>query len=119
MSKTSKGALIGFLVCGGLGFLVATVVFSQFDNVDVANYAWVGGIEYGLLAGTIGAVIGQVIGSVMAKMADQSVKSEARVERQKFCPNCGSKLPGSAKFCRECGVRMEDYTPRSGARTKG
>jgi len=48
MSKTSRGGVIGLLVGGGLGFMVVTCAFSQFDNVDVANYAFVPGILYGL-----------------------------------------------------------------------
>ena len=35
-----RAAIIGFLVCGGLGFLVLTVAYSQSDNVDVANYTF-------------------------------------------------------------------------------
>ena len=26
-----------------------------------------------------------------------------------FCPNCGERISTRAKFCSECGARLEDY----------
>ncbi len=28
---------------------------------------------------------------------------------EKFCPNCGSRLPARASFCEQCGASMSDY----------
>ena len=30
-----------------------------------------------------------------------------------FCPNCGTQLPEGKKFCRQCGVRLEDLLVQS------
>ena len=46
-----------------------------------------------------------------SKMEDYVARSETRTEKEKSCPSCGCKLPRNAKFCRECGARMEDYIP--------
>ena len=32
---------------------------------------------------------------------------------QKFCPNCGVKIPEGIKFCPECGVNIESFSLRA------
>ena len=44
-----------------------------------------------------------------AKKADYSGPLQTRVEKQKFCPNCGQQMPRHAKFCEQCGAKMGDY----------
>jgi len=31
----------------------------------------------------------------------------------RFCPNCGNQMSDNAKFCMECGAKLEDYTSGS------
>ena len=78
MRKILKGAAIGFLVAGGLGFLVVTGVFSQNRNQDMANYAFLYGILYSPLAALVGGVVGAVIGA----LADWRGKGERGVRRE-------------------------------------
>ena len=46
-----------------------------------------------------------------AKAGDSGAKSEARAQRQQFCPNCGQGMPRGAKFCDQCGAHIGDYVP--------
>ena len=32
----------------------------------------------------------------------------AETTDEKFCPNCGAKVPADAKFCTECGASLQD-----------
>jgi len=74
MNKTGHaarwGGAIGFLVGGPLAFTVVTIAYSHSDNVDVANYAWMYGIGFGLLGSIFGAVIGAIIGAVIGAVVD-------------------------------------------------
>jgi len=66
MIKTTKGAAIGSLVGGGLGFAVVTAVYSHWDYGYVSEYPWMGGVIYGVPPECfIGLVIGAVIGTVV------------------------------------------------------
>lgn len=55
--------------------------------------------------------LAETMKAVVAKAADRGATSEARDERQKFCPNCGQAMPRGAKFCDQCGARIGDYVP--------
>jgi len=35
---------------------------------------------------------------------------EAKTEKDKFCPNCGEKMSGGARFCMGCGAKLENYS---------
>ena len=37
------------------------------------------------------------------------VQIEARTEKDKFCPNCGEKMSGGARFCMGCGAKLDNY----------
>ncbi len=37
------------------------------------------------------------------------IQSAASPKREMFCPNCGEKMPGNAKFCMSCGAKIENY----------
>ena len=34
---------------------------------------------------------------------------ETSTGKEKFCPNCGNRMPGNAKFCMGCGAKIENY----------
>ncbi len=70
MSKIASGGAVGFLVGGGLVFLAVTGAYSQSDNEDVANYAFMYGIMFGPLIALVGGLIGAVIGAVVGRKAD-------------------------------------------------
>ena len=65
MSKTLKGAAIGFLVAGGLGFAVVTGVLSREHNEDFRNYAPLGGLLASPLWALVGGWIGAVVGAAL------------------------------------------------------
>ena len=65
MIKVLKGAAIGLLVAGGLGFAVATAVFSHWDYGYVSEYPWMGGVVYGVLGALVGGMIGGIVGAVV------------------------------------------------------
>ena len=46
-----------------------------------------------------------------AEAANPGARSEARAQRQQFCPNCGQVMPRGAKFCEQCGAHIGDYVP--------
>lgn len=66
----------------------------------------------GIGLGVMGAVGGTVSGVVTNSMngALQQVN-----EQPKKCPKCGSNLPNNAKFCAECGTKLENKCPKCGA----
>jgi hypothetical protein len=62
----AMGRIISFLVGGGLGFAVVTVLLSLDHNEGIRQYALVAGIVCGLPAGCfVGLVEGAVIGAVV------------------------------------------------------
>ncbi len=60
------------------------------------------GLGIGLQAA--GAMGSQVSG-IFAGMAPQNQQTSS--DAQILCPNCGNKLPSNAKFCLECGSKIE------------
>jgi hypothetical protein len=69
-NKAGCGAVIGLLVGGGLGFLVVTGAYSESDNKDVANYAFMYGIMFSPLVALVGGLVGAAIGAVVGRKAD-------------------------------------------------
>jgi ABC-type antimicrobial peptide transport system permease subunit len=67
MDKGLKGAGIGFLVGGGLGYVVAACAYGSSDNEDVSNYAFLYGIAFGSFAAIIGGMIGLLIGAALER----------------------------------------------------
>jgi hypothetical protein len=61
MDKTLKGGIIGFLVGGGLTFVLVWGLFGVSDNTDLAGVA----LSAGGVGGLVGAVIGGVIGAAV------------------------------------------------------
>lgn len=66
----------------------------------------------GIGLGVMGAVGGTVSGVVTNSMngALQQVN-----EQPKKCPKCNAILPNNAKFCMECGAKLENKCPKCGA----
>lgn len=86
------------------GFDVAEKVASNEAVGEMSNL--------GIGLGVMGAVGGTVSGVVTNSM---NGALEQVNEQQKKCPRCGANLPNNAKFCAECGTKLENKCPKCGA----
>ena len=67
------------------------------------------GLGVGTMAG-VGGAVGGMVGNMMGNVlnpADQV--SEPPVYAAMPCVNCGKPLPKQAKFCLECGAKVENH----------
>lgn len=88
------------------GFDVAEKVASNEAVGEMSNL--------GIGLGVMGAVGGTVSGVVTNSM---NGALEQINEASKKCPKCGTNLPNNAKFCLECGSKLENKCPKCGAIT--
>lgn len=86
------------------GFDVAEKVASNEAVGEMSNL--------GIGLGVMGAVGGTVSGVVTNSM---NGALEQVNEQPKKCPRCGANLPNNAKFCAECGTKLENKCPKCGA----
>lgn len=98
----TKRAQEGYTYQQERGFDVAEKVaqneaVGQFTNM---------GVGLGTMAGVGGAVGGMVGGAVNDALKDTSA-SAAGIQ----CPKCGASLPAGAKFCLECGEKIQVIAP--------
>lgn len=84
-----------------------------FDVAEkVANNEAVGEMSnLGIGLGVMGAV-GGTIGGVVTNSMNGAI--EQVNEPLKKCPKCKANLPNNAKFCLECGEKLENKCPRCG-----
>lgn len=66
------------------------------------------GLGVGLKAA---GMIGNQVGSMFDTPANTGVAPTAPQEQTVDCPQCGNKLPAGAKFCLECGTKIEVLDP--------
>lgn len=89
------------------GFDVAEKVASNEAVGEMSNL--------GIGLGVMGAVGGTVSGVVTNSM---NGALEQVNETSKKCPKCGANLPSNAKFCLECGTKLEKKCSKCGSITK-
>ena len=77
-------------------YMAQNQAIGQFSNL---------GMGLGTMMGVGGAVGSMVGGTVKNAMA--SVTNPEKTPSTKACPQCGSQMPESAKFCFECGAPFE------------
>ncbi len=71
------------------------------------------GVGLGVMAG-VGNVVGGIVNNSMENAVNQKVEK---------CPNCGNVIPENAKFCLECGTKVEKLSeneiicPKCGCKT--
>ncbi len=98
-----KRSLEGYTYQDERGFDVAERVASnqavgQFSNV---------GIGMGMISG-IGSTIGNTVGGMVQNALGQSSAAEQTPPSTVAkCPKCGAVLPENAKFCLQCGAKIE------------
>lgn len=86
------------------GFDVAEKVASNEAVGEMSNL----GIGLGVM-GAVGGIVSGVVTNSMNGALEQVN------EQQKKCPRCGANLPNNAKFCAECGTKLENKCPKCGA----
>ena len=59
------------------------------------------------VAGTMMDKMGGMFGSLGGEQTGASAAQKAKEEGSIICPTCGARLPARAKFCYECGGRIE------------
>lgn len=88
----------------------------EFDVAErVASNEGVGemsnlGIGLGMMTGvgaTVGSKVGDMMKGTMDNISDKSTPA-SKVPTTDHCAQCGSSLPSNAKFCLECGAKVEE-----------
>jgi hypothetical protein len=95
MRKDLTNAGVGFLVGGGLTFVVVYSLFAGADNDAFTPFALVLGVPAGLVAGVIGALVGVAIGSVEEQIGSSRSRN--------CCRRCGSRLSDNSETSKWCG----------------
>lgn len=99
-----KRSLEGFTYQDERGFDVAERVASNEAVGQMTNL----GVGLGVMAG-VGGTVGGVVGGMMQNTMGNVLKPQTSpIQGQPTaCPKCGKSLPMNAKFCLECGEKLE------------
>ena len=104
-AMATKRAQEGYTYQQERGFDVASEVAQNQAAGQFTNL----GLGVGTMAG-VGGAVGGMVGNMMGNVlnpADQV--SEPPVYAAMPCVNCGKPLPKQAKFCLECGAKVENH----------
>lgn len=103
------------------GFDVAERVASNEAVGQMTNM----GVGLGMMAG-VGGTVGAAVGGMMQNTMGDVLRPQAKQEQptqSSPCPSCGKPLPENAKFCLECGQKVENLAdnqmlcPKCGVKT--
>lgn len=86
------------------GFDVAEKVASNEAVGEMSNLG-IGLGVMGAVGGTVSGVVTNSMNGALGQLNDQLKK----------CPKCNANLPSNAKFCIECGTKLENICPKCGA----
>lgn len=86
------------------GFDVAEKVASNEAVGEMSNLG-IGLGVMGAVGGTVSGVVTNSMNGALGQVNDQPKK----------CPKCNANLPSNAKFCLECGTKLENKCPKCGA----
>ena len=100
-----KRALEGYTYQDERGFDVAERIAGNQAIGQMNNL----GIGLGMMAG-VGSTVGGVMKNALENMTNQQDNVPAQKDRDVVCLKCGAKLPVGAKFCFECGTKVELLT---------
>jgi len=104
-----KRSLEGYTYQDERGFDVAERVASNQAVGQMTNL----GIGMGMISG-IGGTVGNHVGGMMQNVLspkDATAENTATPPTAAKCPKCGATLPENAKFCLECGAKVEPPAP--------
>ncbi len=95
--KAAKRQIEGYTYQQERGFDVAQTVAANEGSGNVSNL----GIGLGVMAGVSGTVGGLV---------SESISDAVKPMSGGVCSKCGNSLPPNAKFCLECGAKVENLS---------
>ena len=100
--------------------------FDVLDKAAQNEGAGSGVIGAGIGLG-LGVNVGGMVGNAMSGAMETIAKNGAAVPAaalqdgetgRSACPSCGTSLPGNAKFCFECGIKILKSCPKCGTKLK-
>lgn len=94
--KATKRQIEGYTYQQERGFDVAQAVASNEGNGNMSNLGIGLGVMTGI-SGTIGSLVNESIENSISSSKEKNIK----------CPKCGRALSEDAKFCLECGTKIE------------
>lgn len=95
--KAAKRQIEGYTYQQERGFDVAQTVAANEGSGNMSNL----GIGLGVMAGVSGTVGGLV---------SESISDAVKPKSGGVCSKCGNSLPPNAKFCLECGTKVENLS---------
>ena len=95
--KAAKRQIEGYTYQQERGFDVAQTVAANEGSGNMSNL----GIGLGVMAGVSGTVGGLV---------GESISGAVKPTSGEVCSKCGNSLPPNAKFCLECGTKVENLS---------
>ncbi len=95
--KAAKRQIEGYTYQQERGFDVAQTVAANEGSGNMSNL----GIGLGVMAGVSGTVGGLV---------NESISAAVKPTSDGVCSKCGNSLPPNAKFCLECGTKVENLS---------
>lgn len=95
--KAAKRQIEGYTYQQERGFDVAQTVAANEGSGNMSNL----GIGLGVMAGVSGTVGGLV---------NESISAAVKPTSGEVCSKCGNSLPPNAKFCLECGTKVENLS---------
>lgn len=98
-----KRNLEGYTYQQERGFDVAEKVASNEAVGEISNLG-IGLGVMGAVSGTVGSTVANSMNGALGQTNEQIKK----------CPKCGVNLPNNAKFCLECGTKLENKCPKCG-----
>ena len=95
--KAAKRQIEGYTYQQERGFDVAQTVAANEGSGNMSNL----GIGLGVMTGVSGTVGGLV---------SESISDAVKPKSDRVCSKCGNSLPSNAKFCLECGTKVENLS---------
>ena len=93
-----KRQIEGYTYAQERGFDVAQTVAGNESSGNMANL----GVGLGIMAG-----VGNTVGGLVNDSIGNAVNPTGQQNTQIQCPKCGNPVPANAKFCLECGSKIE------------
>ena len=95
--KAAKRQIEGYTYQQERGFDVAQTVAANEGSGNMSNL----GIGLGVMAGVSGTV---------GRLVNESISAAVKPTSNGVCSKCGKPLPPNAKFCLECGAKVENLS---------